>query len=153
MVALSTFDVIDAMDAATMLLNDLNCATFIAQEPSTHAGKPATLLRIKVKATLPSTSSRYVHDPQIELRVWIDSNGIPLAAERDSLYSASFLFIKAGNIRKERWELAVSGDHLYASHNEEENHATALGKNVSNSYAVNYVPRREHAESERAAIR
>src|SRR6185436_8088874 len=58
MAALTIFDVIDASDVATMLLNDLEGATLIAQTPSTHAGKPATLLRIKVKSTLAGTSSR-----------------------------------------------------------------------------------------------
>jgi hypothetical protein len=141
MVALTTFDVIDAINSAGMLLNDLNCATLIAQTPSTHDGKPATLLRIKVKSTLTAKSSRFVKEPQVELRVWIDTNGIPVAAERESLYSASFLFVKAGNLRKERWELAISGDHLYASRNEQENHASALGKNVASLRTVNYVPR------------
>lgn len=141
MAALTIFHVVDALDAATMLLNDLDGATLIQQTPSMHAGKPATLLRIKVKSTLAGTSSRFVNVPKIELRVWIESNGIPVAAERDSNYSASFLFVKAGNERKERWELAVSGDRLYASRNDEENRASALGKNVVSSRSVTYSPR------------
>jgi hypothetical protein len=153
MVTLTTFDVVDAMDAASMLLTDLNGATLIAQESSNHGGKPATLLRIKVKSTLPAKSSRFVKEPQVELRVWLDANGVPIAAERQSVYAASFLLFKAGNIRTERWELAVSGDHLYASRNDQENHATALGRNMASSHTVSYVPRRERAESERAAIR
>ena len=147
MVALTTFDVIDAMNSAAMLLNDLNCATLITQTPSAHGGKPAILLRIKVKTTLPAKSSRFVKEPQVELRVWIDANGIPLAAERESLYAASFLFVKAGNVRKERWEFAVSGDHLYASRNDQENHASALGKNVASSRTVNYVPRSSSSDT------
>ncbi len=136
-----------------MLLNDLNCATLLAQEPSTRAGKPATLLRIKVKSTLPAKSSHFVKEPQVELRVWLDANGVPIAAERQSVYAASFLLFKAGNTRIERWELAVSGDHLYASRNDQENHATALGRNMASSHTVSYVTRRERPESERAAIR
>ena len=124
--ALTLFDVIDALDIGEMLLNDLSGATLIGQTPSTHAGKAATLLRIKVKSTLAGTSSRFVNKPQIELRVWIDANGTPVAAERDSSYSASFLFVKAGNVRKERWEIVASGDRLYASRNEEEDRASAL---------------------------
>lgn len=94
-VALTIFDVIDALDAAAMLLNDLDGTTLIQQTSSTHAGKGATLLPIKVMSTLAGTSSRLVNEPKIELRVWIDSNGIPVAAERDSNFSASFLFVKA----------------------------------------------------------
>jgi hypothetical protein len=141
LVALTIFDVIDALDVATMLLNDLNGATLIEQAASTHAGKSATLLRLKVKSTLAGTSSRFVNEAQIELRVWIDGNGTPVAAERDSNYSASFLFVKAGNVRKERWELAVAGDRLYASRNEEEDRATAIGRSVVRSRSVVYVPK------------
>jgi hypothetical protein len=141
MVALTIFDVIDALNAAGMLLNDLDSATLIDQTPSAHAGKPATLLRIKVKPTLTRTSSRFFNEPKIELRVWIDSNGIPVAAERDSNYSVSVLFVKAGKDWKERWELVVSGDRLYASRNDEEDRAYALGKTLISSRSVMYVPK------------
>ena len=121
-----------------------SCAGFATSAPDLRinfGGGGATLLRIKVKSTLAGTSSRFVNEPQIELRVWIDGNGTPLAVERDSSYSASFLFVKAGNVRKERWEIAVAGDRLYASHHEEENRATAIGKSLVSSLSVAYVPK------------
>jgi hypothetical protein len=139
MVALTIFDIIDALDIAAMLLNDLDGATLINQTPSAHAGKPATLLRIKVKPTLAGTRSRFVSEPKIELRVWIDANGVPLAVERDSNYSASFLVVKAGNVRKERWDLAMSGDRLYASHSDEEDRASVVGKSIVSSRSVSYI--------------
>lgn len=141
MAALTLFDVIDALDAAAMLLNDLDGATLIEQTPSSHNGKSATLLRIRVKSTLAGTSSRFVNIPTIELRVWIDSNGLPVAAERDSSYSASLLFIKAGNVRKERWELVTSGDRLYVSRNDQEDRASVVGKSMVTSRSVTYVPK------------
>jgi hypothetical protein len=140
MVALTIFDLIDSIDAASMLLNDLSGATLIDQRPSTHAGQPATLLHIKVKSTLAGTSSRLVNEPKVDLRVWIDANGVPIAAERDSNFSASVLFIKAANVRKERWELAVSGDRLYASRSEQSNRANALGKSAGSSRSLVCVP-------------
>jgi hypothetical protein len=141
MVSLTIFDVIDTLDSAAMLLNDLDGATLVNQTSSTRAGKPATMLRIKVKPTLAETRSRFVNEPKIELRVWIDSNGMPIAAERDSNYSASLLVVKAGNIRKERWEFAISGDRLYASRSDEDNQATVVGKSIVSSRSVLYVPK------------
>jgi len=141
MVALTIFDIIDALDSASMLLNDLDQATLVSQAPSTHDGKAATLLRIKVKPTLAGTS-RFVKEPKIELRVWTDPSGIPLAADRDSNYSASFIIVSAANIRKEHWEFAVAGDRLYAAHGDEENRATAVGKSLVNSRSLTYVPKR-----------
>src|SRR5207245_658030 len=104
-------------------------------------GKPATLLRVKVKPTLAGTRSRFVNEPIIELRVWLDGAGIPVAAERDSNYSASFLVVKAGNVRKERWEFAVSGDRLYAARADEDNRASAVGKSILSSRSVTYIPK------------
>ncbi len=140
MVALTIFDVIDALDSASMLLNDLDQASLLSQTSSTHGGKPATLLRIKVKPTLAGTS-RFVKEPKIELRVWIDSNGIPIAAERDSNYSASFVVVSASNLRKEQWEFAIFGDRLFAAHSDEENRASAVGKSIVSARSVTYAPK------------
>ncbi len=140
MVALTIFDVVDTLDSAAMLLNDLNQATLVSQTAATRGGKLATLLRIKVKPTLAGTS-RFVKEPKIELRVWIDGNGIPIAGERDSNYSASFVVVSASNVRKERWEFAVAGDRLYAAHSDEENRASAVGRNIVSSRSVTYVPK------------
>jgi hypothetical protein len=141
MVALTVFDIVDATDLGSMLLNDLKGATLIAKTPSAWGGKPASLLRIKVKSTLAGTSSRLVNLPEIELRVWLSPEGFPLAAARDSNYSASFLFIKAANVRKEQWQIAVADDRLYASHAEQSNKATAIGTNIASSLSVVYVPK------------
>jgi len=140
MVALTIFDIIDGLNAAAMLVNDLDQASLISQISSTYAGKPATLMRIKVKPTLAGTS-RFVREPKIELRVWVDANGIPVAAERDSNYSASFVVVSASNIRKERWEFAISGDRMYAARGEEENRASAVGKSIISSRSVTYRPK------------
>src|SRR5258706_8056495 len=141
MVAITVFDVIDALDAAAMLLDNLNGATLLEQKASTRDGKPATLLRIKVKPTLAVARGRFVNEPAVELRVWTDANGVPVAAERDSNYSALVLFLKAGNVRKEQWKFAVLGDRLYASHNDQDDRASALGKSVVTSRSVTYSPR------------
>ena len=141
MVALTIFDVIDALDSASMLLDNLDGATLISQSAGSRGQKPATLLRIKVKPTLAGTRSRFVNEPVIELRVWVDASGIPIAAERDSYYSASIAIASAANVRKERWEFAIAGDHLYAARSEQEDRASAVGKSVVSSRSMTYVPR------------
>ena len=141
MVALTIFDVIDSLDVAAMLLYDLEGATLISRSASTYGDKPATLLRIKVKSTLAGTRGNVVKEPAIELRVWLDSNGIPVAAERESNYSASVVVARASNVRKERWEVAVAGDRLYASRNDQEDRASVVGKSVASWRSVAYVPK------------
>ncbi len=138
MVALTVFDVMDSLDAAGMLLNDLSGAKLVESAPTRYQGKAATLLRISVKPTLAGTRSRFVNEPKVELRVWSGADGVPFAAERDSNYSASFLFVKAGNVRKEHWDLAVRGDRLYALRNHETNRASVAGKSMVSSRSVSY---------------
>jgi hypothetical protein len=137
MVTMTIFDVVDALDVAAMLLNDLDGATLISQS-QTPSGR---LLRIKVKPDLAGTRSRLVNEPIIELRVWLNDDGVPVAAERDSTYSASLLFVKAANVRKERWEIAAAGDRLYASRADQSNRASAAGKTLASSRSVTFEPR------------
>lgn len=141
MVALTIFDVLEPLDAAAMLRSDLDGATLIDRTPASHRGQPATLLRLKVKPTIAGTRSRFVNEPVIELRLWLDSSGLPVAGERDSNYSATIAFATAANIRTERWEFAVAGDRLFASQTDQEDRATAAGKSVVSSRSLTYVPR------------
>jgi hypothetical protein len=142
MVALTVFDIVDALDVGAMLLHDLDGATLIGQSESSSGGKPATLLRINVKPDLAGTRSKLVNEPVIELRVWLNRDGIPIAAERDSTYSASVLFVKAANVRKERWEIAAAGDRLYATRADQSNRASAAGKTLASSRSVTFEARR-----------
>ena len=136
MVAVTIFDVADALDIGAMLLNELEGATMVDATPSSLAGKPVTLLRIKVKPDLAGTRSRLVDEPVIDLRVWVNGDGIPVKAERDSRYSASVLFVSAANLRNERWEIAVAGDRLYATRAEQSNRASAAGKTLASSRSM-----------------
>jgi len=140
MVALTIFDVMDSLDAASMLLDDLSAATVLDEKSANRNGKPATMLRVKVKPSL-ATRSRLVAEPKIELKVWIGSDGVPIAAERVSNFVAGVLFVKGENTRSERWELAVHGDRLYATRNDEENEASAAGKHIKSSRSVWYTPK------------
>ena len=138
MVALTVFDILDAVDVAAMLLNDLEGATLTSQTESSFAGRPAKLLRIKVKPDLAGIRSKLVSEPAIELRVWLNQAGVPVASERDATYSASVLFVKAANVRKEHWDIAVAGDRLYATRADQSNSASAAGKTLASSRSVTY---------------
>ena len=137
MVALTIFDIMDALDAASLLLDDLGEATVLEEKSAPWKGKPAKLLRVKVKPSL-AAKSRYVEEPVIELSIWIGGDGIPLAARRVSTFEAGALFVKAGNIRTEQWVFAVAGDRLYATRNEQEDKASAAGKKMTRSRTVTY---------------
>jgi hypothetical protein len=138
MVALTVFDTMDSVDAASMLRDDLSSATLLDEKSATVDGKPSTVLRVEVKPSF-ATKSRFVNEPRIELKVWIGSDGIPFAAERVSNYSAGIGFVKGENTRSERWDFAVYGDRLYATRNDQNEDATAAGKHIKSSRTVWYV--------------
>jgi len=140
MVALTVFDVMDSIDAASMLRADLSGATVTEERNTTIDGKPATLLQIKVKPSF-ATKSRFVSEPKIELKIWIGTDGTPLAAERVSNFSAGLGFVKGENTRTERWTLAVSADRLYATRYDQSEDATAAGKHIKSSRTVSYARR------------
>lgn len=138
MVALTIFDVMDAIDAGALLRDALSGATLLDQKPATIDGKPATVIRVKVKPSL-ATRSRFVGEPQIELKVWIGADGTPIAAERVSKFTAGVAFVKGENTRSERWEFATAGDRLYATRNDEDDEAAAAGKHLKSSRTVWYT--------------
>jgi hypothetical protein len=138
MVALTVFDIMDSVDAASMLRDDLSSATLLDAKSATVDGKPSTVLRVEVKPSF-ATKSRFVSEPKIELKVWVGSDGIPLAAERVSKYSAGIGFVKGENTRSERWDFAAYGDRLYATRNDQNEDATAAGKHIKSSRTVWYV--------------
>ncbi len=138
MVALTIFDIMDALDAASFLIDDLSAASVLEEKSVSYQGKPATLLRVKVKPSL-ATKSRYVAEPVIELSIWIGGDGVPVAATRVSNFSAGVLFVKAANTRTEHWTFAVAGDRLYAVQNDEDDKATAVGKQIASSRSVSYT--------------
>ncbi len=138
MVALTVFDIMDSVDAASMLRDDLSSATVLDEKHATLNGKPSTVLHVKVKPSF-ATKSRFVSEPKIELKVWVGSDGVPLAAERVSNYSAGIGFVKGENTRSERWDFAAYGDRLYATRNDQSEDATAAGKHIKSSRMVSYV--------------
>jgi len=138
MVALTVFDIMDSIDAASMLRNDLNSATLLDATSATLDGKACTVVRVKVKPSF-ATKSRFVSEPKIELKIWVGGDGVPIAAERVSNYSAGVASVKGENIRTERWELAAYGDRLYATRNDQNEDATAAEKHIRSSRTVSYV--------------
>jgi len=130
MVALTVFDIMDSVDAASMLRDDLSGATLIDEQSG--------VLHVKVKPSF-ATKSRFVSEPKIELKVRIGNDGIPIAAERVSNYSAGVGFLKGQNTRTERWDFATYGDRLYATRNEQNEDATAAGRHIKSSRTVSYV--------------
>jgi len=140
MVALTVFDIMESVDAASMLRDDLSGATLIDERSAALDGKPSTVLRVKVKPSF-ATKSPLVSEPAIELKIWIGSDGVPVAAERVSHYSAGVAFVKGENTRTERWNFAAWGDRLFATRHERNEDATAAGKHVRSSRTVTYVRR------------
>ena len=58
-----------------------------------------------------------------------------------TVFAAGVGFVKAGNVRTERWTLAAAGDRLYASRADEDNRASAVGKEIVGSRTVTYAPK------------
>jgi hypothetical protein len=121
-----------------MLRDDLSSATILDEKSATLNGRPSIVLRVEVKPSL-ATKSRFVSEPKIELTISVGSDGIPIAAERVSKYSAGVAFVKGENTRSERWELTAWGDRLYATRNDQNEDATAVGKHIKSSRTVSYV--------------
>jgi hypothetical protein len=129
LLALTVFELVDAINAAEMLLHDLDRATLVSEGTTVREGRPVRFIVVGVRPTLAGTRSRMVEEPKIELRLFLSREGIPMAAERESTFAASLFMVQLKNVRKEKWSFRVSGDRLWASMHEEENRASGVGRN------------------------
>lgn len=66
MVALTVFDIMDSVDAASMLRDDLSGATLIDEKNATVDGKPSTVLRVDVKPSFATKPIRERAENRIE---------------------------------------------------------------------------------------
>jgi hypothetical protein len=60
--------------------------------------------------------------------LWIGRDGVPLAAERKSQFSAGFLFIKATGAATEKWTFTRRDDRLVVTRHERVTSGSGMGQ-------------------------
>lgn len=136
MAAVNELEMIDSLNVASLFLRDLEGAKLVSATQSSYGGRPARLLRYQLRPTLAAPERRRIKAADLFLNLWLDSEGVPVGAEKHSRYKASFVIVSFENVRKETWQLSQYRDRLIASRQNEENRASGLGQNFINRTAI-----------------
>lgn len=111
------------MGYAPVLLRDLEQCHLLGEEPVTLDGKPARILRFSANPSLPSSLKKLLDRLDTDVRVWIEIDGTPLAAEINYTYKGSKLFIGFNGSHKERLDFKTRQQRLLVTrHDWEENY-------------------------------
>lgn len=91
---LQDFDAIEVanmLNGAPGLLNDLDGATLTAVSDGAYEGRPARLLELDLVLRLSKADSKWVKNARRSMKLWVDADGVPLAAESDSEFVVGLL--------------------------------------------------------------
>jgi hypothetical protein len=91
---LQDFDAIEVgymLNGAPALLNDLDGATLKGATASEHEGRPARLLDLDLVMRVSKADRKWVKTARRSMKLWVDADGVPLAAESDSEFVVGLL--------------------------------------------------------------
>jgi hypothetical protein len=102
----------EALNHAEALLRDLAQAQVIEEKPEPWQGHPARLLVLKVTPRIPENQKKYLKELKVEARVWVGSDGLPLAFSSNVAYKGSRLFISFEGGNNQELQFARVGNRL-----------------------------------------
>jgi hypothetical protein len=121
----------EALDCATTLMRDLDGARFVSETAGAFQGKPARLLTVAPKVALSKASKKHVKSINVELRLWLGADGLPVYSERKRTAKASFLLLSFDDNQLTRTVYGRKDDHLIALQRESEHSGSGLGQSYS----------------------
>jgi hypothetical protein len=81
--ALEAGQALNLLDAADPLRRGLEKATLLEDKSDTHKGKPARLLVIRIDLGLDEEGRKALKSAEAIEKLWLDSDGIPVAMDRN----------------------------------------------------------------------
>ena len=140
-IAVNTMDLARLLDAAATLRDALDGATLLEDQPDTLDGAEARLLVLKLAVQLSPRDRRYVKEVEARLRLWLDPDGLPVAAESETKLSGrAFLVVTFKSEQQERWRFRRVGGRLVAVRHEDERHGEGAGDRGDRSSVTTLEP-------------
>lgn len=135
------------VDFAPALLRRLEGAKLTTQRDEAHAGKPAHLLVFDVPAGLGKSDSDAVKHYKGELKIWLDTDGIPLAIDESRVYKGRKFFISFATSSAISASLERLGSRLIATRMRTENKGSGFGQSNDSVTTISVTPQTVPATS------
>ncbi len=111
------------------MLAALSEATVLEDKVEPFEGAPTRVLLLQVKPSIPTRDRKYVKDVEATARIWLDPDGVPLAADRRVLLKGRiFLVITFEIEQKDAFRYTRSGDRLVVVRHESDSRSAGAGE-------------------------
>jgi soluble cytochrome b562 len=126
---LKAIDVNDYLNGAEELLRTLDQSQLVEERVEAWQGKPARLLQFKVTPRLGQQEKKYIKEMEATAKVWVGSDGLPLAAENQvRMKGRALLVISFEQQQKEEFQFLRAGNRLVVVHHVQENSGSGGGE-------------------------
>ena len=128
--SLGPVGVSDYLNYADALLREFERAQAKVQEERTETwnGRAARLLVLKVEPRIPSAQRKYIKELKVDARLWIGSDGLPLAFATAVKFKGSRFFVSFEGSSAEEIHFSRAGARLLAVRVTSENQNSGLGQ-------------------------
>jgi hypothetical protein len=130
MESLGPVSVAEYLNYADALLREFERAQAKVQEErqETWNGRSARLLVLKVEPRIPSNQKKYIKDLKVDARLWIGTDGLPLAYATSVKFKGSRFFISFEGSNSEELRFVRAGNRLVAAQVSSENSNSGFGQ-------------------------
>jgi hypothetical protein len=120
-------ETVEALSHAEALLRDLAQAQVTEEKAEAWQGRPARLLVLKLTPRIPEPQKKYIKELKVEGRVWIGSDGLPLAFTASVAYKGSRMFISFEGGNTQDLQFSKVGNRLIVTRANSEEHYAGFG--------------------------
>lgn len=126
---LKALEVNDYLNGADELLRTLEQSQLVQERLDTWEGKPAKLLQLKVTPKLGQQERKYIKEMEATAKVWVSSEGLPLAAETEvRMKGRALLVISFEQHQKEAFQFTRVGNRLVVLRHAQESSGSGGGE-------------------------
>ena len=111
-----------------VLLRNLEQCHLLGEEASTMNGKPARMLRFSVDPSLPASIKKLLDRIESDVRIWIEPDGTPVAADIRYTFKGSRFFISFSGAHHEHLDFLARQQRLLVTRHDWEESYQGFGQ-------------------------
>lgn len=125
-------DVAEDLNHAEALLRDLDQAQLQEEKAETWQGHPARLLVLKLSPRIPANQKKYLKELKVDAKVWVGTDGLPLAYASAVSFKGSRFFISFEGANSQERQFTHIGGRLVVTRTTSEDRSAGMGMNTLN---------------------
>lgn len=126
---LKAIEASEYLNGAEELLRTLEQGQVVEEKTEAWQGKPAKLLAFKLTPKLAKQDQKYIKEMEATAKVWIGTDGLPLAAETQTrMKGRALLVISFEQLQKAAFQFQRVGNRLVVIHHTQENSGSGGGE-------------------------